>query len=73
VIRNRRKACCRRKETKKVTNHISEEKDEEDRKKTSLEPKYCFGHNKSRKTQNQRKFKGYAHSEDDYKFSENAN
>jgi hypothetical protein len=35
--------------------------------KTSLEPKNCFGHNKSILTQIQMKFKGYVHSDEGYK------
>jgi hypothetical protein len=41
---------------------IIEEIEEED-----LEPKTCFGHNKSIKTQNQMKFKGYVYGDEGYK------
>jgi hypothetical protein len=35
--------------------------------KNNMEPKTCFGHNRNRKDQNQRKFKGYVCSDDGYK------
>jgi hypothetical protein len=37
--------------------------------KGSLEPKTCFGHNKSVSTQNQMKFKGFVYSVEGYKNS----
>jgi hypothetical protein len=40
------------------------EKDEQFTKKNSLEPKTCFGHNKSSLTHIQMKFKGYVHSDE---------